>query len=146
VEMNGRPAAFHIAANEQDQHVAMRVSAAGKSNTLRIRVRNDFGLAYESNLPRLGARSQELRILSETWSASKDQLAVEVSGAAGSEYRLRVWNAGQIQKVEGADLDRTPQRETIGIQIRSSDTEPYPRTKVVFRFSTKQDKPPRGKP
>jgi glycogen debranching enzyme len=143
VDMNGRPVAFHVATNEEDQHVATRVSAAGKSTTLRIRIRNDFGLAYQSSLPQLGARSQELRILSETWSATRDQLAMEVSGAAGHEYSVRVWNPSQIQKVEGADLSRSPEGETIRIRIPSSDAEPYPHAKVVFRFSTKQDKPKR---
>ena len=64
--MNGRPVPFHVAANDEDQHVATQVSASGKSNTLTIRVRNDFGVSYESSLPPLGSPSQGLRMLSES--------------------------------------------------------------------------------
>ena len=52
VELNGRPVAFRVVANSEDQHVTTRVSASGKSNTLTIRVRNDFGVSYESTCRR----------------------------------------------------------------------------------------------
>jgi glycogen debranching enzyme len=138
VEMNGRPLLFKVAANAEDQHVMMHFSASGKSSTVRIRLRNDFGISYVSSLPSLGSASRGLRVLSESWSPSGDQLVLEVSGVAGSEYEMPAWGAGEIQKLEGADLERRGESAVLRIKIPASDSEPYPHAKVVFHFSDKR--------
>jgi glycogen debranching enzyme len=135
VEMDGRPVPFKVAANAEDRHVVTHFSASGKSSTMRIRLRNDFGISYASNLPPLGSASRGLRMLSETWSDSGDQLVLEVAGVAGSEYRLKVWGASEIQKLEGADLERRAEGETLRIKIPASASERYPHATVVFHFS-----------
>jgi hypothetical protein len=68
---------------------------------------------------------------------------LEVSGAAGGEYGLVAWNAGLIEKVEGAEFNPIAGKETIGVRIPRSDSEEYPRVKIVIHFSTGQKK---GKP
>src|SRR5208282_790336 len=82
VEIDGRPVAYHVQASDVDQHVDIRFSVGGAANTLRIRLRNDFGISYTPELPPLGGTSHGLRILSETWSPTRDSLALEVAGAA----------------------------------------------------------------
>lgn len=103
-EFNGKAVPFQIQANSIDQHVSVRITASGDANTLRIRTRNDFGLAYNTTLPELGGSSRGLRILSETWTPTHDRLTVRASGITGSQYELSVWNPEQVDSVSGAKL------------------------------------------
>jgi glycogen debranching enzyme len=137
-EMNGRPVAFKVAVNDEDKHAVMRFSASGKSSTVKIRLRNNFGVGYVSSLPPLGSASRGLRILSETWSPSGDQLTLQVSGAAGSAYEMQVWDAGEIQKLEGAELERRDGGATLLVKIPAGGSERYARANVVFHFLDKR--------
>jgi len=137
VDLNSKPIPFRIEANREDQHVVVSFPVKPGKNLLRIYTQNEFWLSVSPSLPALGGTSQGLRLLSETWSPSKDQLTLEVSGAAGHEYELDVWNAGLIEKVEGAELRRKPGWITIWIQMPPSDLEPYSRKKVVIHFWAK---------
>jgi glycogen debranching enzyme len=135
-ELNGKPVAFHVAANEEDQHVMVRISAAGKSNTLKIRVRNDFGVGYESTLPPLGSRSQGLRMLSETWTADRNSFTMDVAGVAGGVYELTVWNPGQTPSVEGGELlDAANGSAKVRVRFPSGKPDEYVHGKIVFHFS-----------
>jgi hypothetical protein len=126
-----------------DQHIVVEFPVTTGKNSLRIRVMNDFGLSEQSSLPALGSVSRGLRVLSETWSATKDQLTLEISGAAGREYELSVWNPGEIQSVEGAEFNPSVSKDTIGVKIPRSDAEAYPHVQVVIHFLGGQKK---GKP
>ena len=106
VEFNGRPVPFLVEANSIDQHVIVKVAISGESNLLRIRTRDDFGVSYAPSLPAIGATSQGLRILSETWTPARDRLTLTVSGTAGNQYKFAVWNAEQIASVDGAKLTK----------------------------------------
>jgi hypothetical protein len=98
VELNGRATAFHLATNEEDQHARVQFSAPAGTSTLRVRVQNDFGVAYDASLPPLGFRSQGLRILSQSWTASRDTLTMEVAGVSSTVYQLSVWNPTQTAR------------------------------------------------
>ena len=137
VTLNGKPVTFRVETNAEDQHVLVRFPVKDGKTFLRIFLLNDFGLGVTSSLPALGSASQGLRILSETWSPSRDELVLEVSGAAGSKYGLRVWNMGEIQSAEGADFNPSSENYTLTIQIPSSASEPYLHAKVVLHFSDK---------
>jgi hypothetical protein len=139
-ELNGKPVPFHVAANGEDQHALVRFEARGKSNTLKIRVRNDFNVSYDSSLPGLGSRSEGLRVLTQTWTPPRDALTLELAGSAGAEYELAV-NPGQLTSVEGAG----PVHSESGVQavrVRFPAGEPgtYVKTRVVFHFSGKPKK------
>jgi glycogen debranching enzyme len=145
VELNGKPIPFQVETRGSDQHIVVQFPITKGKYFLRIRLLNDFGLSEQSALPALGSASRGLRILSETWSPSRDQLTLEVSGVAGGEYGLRVWNPGEIQSIEGAGLKFAVEnpaavKENLWIQIPPSDSEPYPHAKVVIHFSTGQKK------
>jgi hypothetical protein len=86
----------------------VRIPVSTGADSLRIRLKDDFGLSCHSTLPPLGASSEGLRIVSETWSASRDRLTLAVAGLAGREYRLFAWNASQTASVSGAELSRGP--------------------------------------
>jgi len=131
VQMNGRILPFKIQANSNDQHVLVRFAVREGSNTVVIRVKDDFGLALSNELPTLGSASRGLRVISESWNASRTELTMDVSGLAGSRYQLEVWNASQIASVEGATITKLGKLE---IQMPVGTSDHYVAEKVVIRF------------
>ena len=131
VELNGRAIPFKRQANSNDQHVLVRFPVADGPSDLVIRVKNDFGLALTNDLPPLGSASRGLRVLSESWDTSKTELALQVSGLAGTRYELSVWNPSQISSVEGAVLSKLGKLE---IQmVPGSDS--YVQQKITIHFA-----------
>ena len=106
--LNGRPVPFHVEAHSADQHVLVRISVSAGSNSLRIRLKDDFALTYNSTLPVLGGPSEGLRIVSERWSPARDRLTLVVAGVAGRQYRLTPWNASQVASISGAKHSKGP--------------------------------------
>ncbi len=131
VEMNGRPLPFKVQPNRNDQHVYMRFQISGGQSNIVIHTKKDFGLSYASELPPLGSGSRGLRVISETWSASRNQLTLEISGAEGRHYEMNAWNSGQVASVEGASLDKAGKLE---IQMPKAAPETYVSHKVVVHF------------
>jgi hypothetical protein len=131
VEMNGRPLAFKMERNHNDQHLQVRFPVYGGPNSLVIRMKNDFGLAVPGELPALGDVSHGLRVISEEWNPARDQLTLDVSGPAGSRNEIAVWNPGQISTVEGASLSKTGKLQ---IQMPQAPTDAYQEQKVVIHF------------
>jgi Trehalase len=134
VELNGKAIAFEEEKHEADHHLVVRFSVKESKNTLRVWLKNDFGI-YAGNqpLPPLGSASHGLRILSETWNASRDQLAIEVSGAAGLTYQIELAGSdSEIQSVDGATIANTTSR--YNIQMPAGGGEPYPHKMVVIHF------------
>jgi hypothetical protein len=111
-ELNGRPVAFRAEGNGNDQHVAVKFGVYGGPNTLRIHVRNDFGVSYAAKLPPLGSRSEGLRFLNQDWNGPQDELTLQLEGAPEKSYELSVWNAGQLISAEGAEIVNTAQGRT----------------------------------
>jgi hypothetical protein len=140
VELNGKPLPFRMEANDQDQHVIVSFPLSEGQKSLRIFVQNDFAVGAASPLPPLGSQSRSLRILSETWSSARDQLTLDIAGASGAQYELKVWNPSQIQSVEGADLKKDSAGSSLTLRIPDSDSEPYMHAKVVFHFAEVKSK------
>jgi glycogen debranching enzyme len=132
VQMNGRMLPFKLLPNGNDQHLSARFPVNDGTNNLVIRVRNDFGLALPNELPALGSASRGLRVLSESWNASKTQLSLEVSGRAGMSYQMDVWNPGQISSADGAVLTKLGKLE---IQMPQGTADAYIQQKVVIHFA-----------
>jgi len=139
-ELNGKPFPFRVEANAEDQHALVKFPVGEGQKFLRIFVTNDFAVTPITALPALGSTSRGVRILSETWSPSHDQLALDVSGATGAQYELKVWNAAQIERVEGAELKKKPEGAILLLHIPSNSSEAYAHTKIVIHFSTAQTK------
>jgi glycogen debranching enzyme len=138
-DVNGRVVAFHATPTEQDQHVWVRFSAPVGTSMLRIRVQNDFGVAYDAALPSLGARSRGLRILSEAWTTGRDTLTMEVAGVGGGVYELTVWNPSQAASVEGGELLGTENGlAKVRVRFPPDDSGDYRHGKIIFHFSGKQ--------
>ena len=131
VTLNDRSLPFQMQANTNDQHLRVRFPVVDGSNRLVIRVKDDFGLSYANELPHLGSISRELRVTSEAWNATKDELTLTVSGLPDTRYDLRVWDPGQIASIEGAALTREGALE---IHIPKDTPDFYATAKVVIRF------------
>ena len=151
VEMSGHLVPYRILKSTVDQHLSVRFPVLKGLNKLHVAVRNDFGVSVPSGLPPLGTASRGLRVLSESWSAAKDRLDLEIAGVHGSTYELGVRNAAQLSRVEGAEWTRgsgghgqlriqmpaalhvTSKVEGEGARA-TADSERYTRQKVVFHF------------
>ena len=103
-ELNGRAVPFKVEASGSDQHVLVHLGVNGGSSTLRIRLRNDFGVSYASELPALGSASEGIRILSETWTGPHNLAFLKLEGKVGRTYELSVWGGEQLTAAEGAEL------------------------------------------
>jgi hypothetical protein len=135
VDLNGKPVPFRIDATSSDQHVVVRLLVNEGKYVLNIHLQNDFDLGVYAGLPLLGSASQGIRVLSETWSSSKDQLTLEISGASGNDYRLDVRNAAQIQSVEGADKIPAADGAYLSLHIPPSASQAYGHTTVIIHFT-----------
>jgi len=138
VECNGHPVTFHVVASSSDQHVITQVTLTAETNTIRIRLQDDFGFTYAPNLPPLGSESQGLRILSESWSASHDLLTLNISGIAGSAYELALWNPAQITSVEGAELIREGNTGHLQIRLAAENSTPQVHQTIRIHFAERK--------
>ena len=137
-EMNGRRVSFQVKKSDLDQHITVEVPVAAGESTLRIRLRNDFGLSLSPSLPPLGSASQGLRVLSETWTPALDRLTLEISGAQGRQYEVGIWNPAQVVSVEGAELVRTDASSARIKVTMPPSSEPYPRATIGIHFTSKK--------
>jgi hypothetical protein len=87
-------------------------------------------LAMANELPPLGSASRGLRVISESWSASKNQLVMDVSGLGGHKYEMSVWSAGQVSSVDGAALSGG----RLQIEIPQAGSDSYVSQKVTLHF------------
>lgn len=144
-DLNGKPVAFRVEQHGTDQHVVVRIPIHDPKNVLRLFIVDDFSIGDAYALPALGSVSQGLRIISETWSPSKDMLTLAVSGKAGKEYLLQVSNENQIDRVEGEEGTGLNYSEELGtafivVDIPPSESEAYPKRTVVIHFKAKPSK------
>jgi glycogen debranching enzyme len=135
VRLDGSALPFHIDENSSDQHVTMNIPIGGNRNVVEIQVKSDFELSESSSLPSLGSTSHGLRVLSESWTPSRDALSLQLSGAAGETYELSAWNPEQISSLEGAELQKTNgQKAQVLVKLPATAPGIDPVTTVVFHF------------
>jgi hypothetical protein len=136
VELNGRSLPFHVAATASDQHVAIRFPLTETTSTVRVRLKNDFGVSLSNALPALGSASQGVRVLSETWNPARTQLTLSLSGLAGKTYELSIWNPSQVASVQGAKLGAAGQDlAKLVVEFPSADAESYVHQDIVLNFA-----------
>jgi glycogen debranching enzyme len=137
VEANGRAIPFHVDKNASDQHVIVGFAAQEQSTVVKIHLRDDFGVSYNSELPQLGSPSEGLRILSENWSASRDRLTLSISGISGHDYNLPFWNFSQISSVDGAQLlDSAEGSGSLHVQMPPDENEKRVVSAITISFSS----------
>jgi hypothetical protein len=114
----------------------VHIPVSQATSTVRIRLKNDFGVSVANVLPSLGSASEGLRVLSESWNASHTQLTLSVSGLAGKTYELLVWNPSQVVSVKGGKLGEVrPDQANLAIEIPAGSAESYVQQDVVVSFA-----------
>jgi glycogen debranching enzyme len=131
VQVNGKPVAFKMQSNTNDQHLNLRVPLSAGSTRLVIRMKDDFGLSLTNELPDLGSASRGLRVTNESWDASRTQLTLAVSGLAGARYEMGIWNASQILSVDGASVSKSGKLE---ITMPQGSADSYVSQRIVLHF------------
>ena len=136
VEMDGRPIPFHAEANNSDQHVSIRVSIKDATSTIRLHLKNDFGIGVANVLPALASGSQGLRIIAETWDANHAQMTLSLSGVGGKTYALSVWNPSQVASVTGGKIEEVhADQGSLVVEFRAGSEESYVRQDVILSFA-----------
>jgi len=131
-ELNGRPLAFKMQPNANDQHVFVRFPVSSGPNDIVIRVKNDFGLALASELPPLGSASRGLRVISESWNPARNQLTLRISGRAATRYELGIWNPSQVSSVDGGTLTKSGE---LAIQLPGAVPDSYVSQSLTVHFA-----------
>jgi glycogen debranching enzyme len=135
---------FHVTANDDDQHVEIQTKGSSKA-VITISLRDNVGVAYDSTLPPLGSPSQGLRIVSQTWSAGRDTLTLDVAGKTGREYELGIFDNGKslmkgpnaLTSVEGGQrVTSKLGEEKIEIAFPTENSGDYAHRKIVLHFAT----------
>ena len=122
----------------------MNFPACTGANKLVLHFRNDFQLGLNSALPPLGAKSEGIRVISQTWSPARDTLTLEAAGISDHRYDLAILDPSQIASVDGADLVTGPLKGndlTLGhnpgkvrIHFPSGEPDAYTHRTVTFHF------------
>ena len=135
VDLNGHALPFHVSDTASDQHVTMHVPVAEGTSTIRIRLKNDFGVGFSNVLPPLGSSSQEMHILSESWNSTHSQVTLALSGLTGKRYDLSVWNPSQIATVRGGTLhDASHDQAMLTVEFPAALEGSYVRRDLVISF------------
>jgi len=139
-EIDGRRLPFHILNNINDQHVAVHVPVGTVASKLRIHLRKDVDFSVNTNLPLLGSPSREAHVVSESWSANRDSVLLEVVGPLSSVLSLQIRNPDEIASVENGTLvnhgdgtgelrvslfpDAKTNEATLGVKIHFKASDP----------------------
>ncbi|MDP9159850.1 MAG: hypothetical protein M3O09_06420 [Acidobacteriota bacterium] len=135
--INGRAVRSEIDGTGEDQHIVTKFTVSSPNTAVQIRVNNDFGIAYSPTLPLPGESSQNLKIVSESWSANKNELTLQLAGIPGKQYELALSDAAQVVALDGAELVKD-EHGNARLQVKLSGEGPsYVHGKAVIRFSSK---------
>ena len=135
VQISGRLVQYRVLKSALDQHVFVRFPVRGGSNSLRIMLRNDFGLSLTAPWPSLGDSSRGLRVVAESWTPARDRLELEVEGLANASYELDVWNPSELSSVDGATLEKSNTLQgKLRLQMPSGNPDSYVRQKIALHF------------
>lgn len=133
-DLDGRALSTKIESSDKDQHALVHVTVERPSTHVAIKTRNDFGLVVDSTLPALGDPSRGVRVVSESWSGSKDTLTLNIQGIPGNDYELGIWNPESVASVDGAELAFRDGERKLLIRFPASDGDGYVRREVTLHF------------
>jgi glycogen debranching enzyme len=133
-EVNGSKVSPHSVPNQDDQHAALEVPITAEKTAIHLHVTGNFGIGTSYVAPADGAQSSALKIVSEQWNASHDQLQLRVAGVGGKIYALPIYNAPSGIAVEGASIIKPPSGLALEIKLPSGPSEAYTTQTVTLRF------------
>jgi glycogen debranching enzyme len=137
-EIGGHALPFHMQNHGADQHIITHISVSPGTAKLRIRIANDFGVSYQPPLPQLGSASEGLRILSDSWSDTRNELTLSISGSPERDYELSMSNPGEVSSVDGAELIRDGQTAWLHIQMPVADIHNATHETITIHFAERR--------
>jgi len=145
-EVNGKQTPVEYAFSPEHHHVKLEFALQEGKNLIRLRIKNDFGIAYEFQLPELGNKSSDLRVLSQKSDQSSTTLML--AGRAGATYHFDVWNPGIIEEVRGGELLKQPDGTgKVRVSFEGQGNEEYSgkQLEITFRVAKMTKGKPKGK-
>ena len=109
--------------------------STGKT-TIHLRVTGNFGIANPYVIPKDGASSTALKIVSEQWNDSHDQLQLNLEGISGLTYELPVFNVPVPFESHGALIEERPSGKVMVIEFRKGPPDTYIPLTLTLRFPT----------
>lgn len=119
--------------NTEDQHIHMSVPITQDTTTIRIHVRDDFGIVLPYVAPGQGEVSRSLKIVSEQWNAAHDQLTLQIAGVGGAQYRLPLVGDVTGLTVQGAELTQQP-ANTLLIAFSPGPSDVFTTKTITLQF------------
>jgi glycogen debranching enzyme len=136
VQFDGRPLSFRLVSDSDHQHIEIGAPLHSGTNVLRIVLSDDFSVSYDSSVPNLGSASRNLHVLSQAWSADRNQLILQLSSLANAEYFLSPSDVSQIAAIEGADLlSDGPRTGQIRVRIRNGTPGSFISSSVTIHLT-----------
>jgi glycogen debranching enzyme len=134
-EVNGRRAEFRAEpANPMDQHISVMVRIGAESTTVRIRYRDDFGIAYPYVAPSIGAVSANIKFVSQQWNATRDRLELRVAGVNSAKYEVPLYGDLAGMTVSGGVVKRNSTPTILEIDFPPGPAGEYTERTVVLQF------------
>ena len=121
-------------ANPVDQHFSLNVPIASDSTTVRLRYRNDFGIAYPYIAPEIGAISSNIKFVSQQWNATHDQLELHIAGVNGRKYEVAVYGDLAGMTASGAEVKTDSKQPILEIDFPTGPPGTYSERTVVLQF------------
>ena len=134
-EVNGRRVELRAELeNAIDQHVTVSVPIDADSTTVRIRFRNDFGIAYPYAAPPIGAVTSNIKFVSQQWNPTHDRLELHVAGVNGAKYEVPLYGDLTGMTASGGELRRNGSQTILGIEFPSGPAGVYSERTIVLQF------------
>ena len=133
-EVNGSTVSPKVSANEMDQHATVSVPISTDKTTIHLRVTGNFGIAYPYVIPKDGAASMALKIVSEQWNDSHDQLRLHLEGISGLTYELPIFNMPVPFESDGALVEERPSGKVLVIEFCKGPPDAYIPLTLTLKF------------
>jgi hypothetical protein len=130
----GRAISIHPSINLEDQHVAMTVPITEDETIIDLFVSDNFGIGSPYAPPTDGTQSSALKVISEQWNASHDQLQMQVAGVGGKTYELPIYNAPSGMVADGGQIIYNHSGLTLKIGFPQGEAWAYSTHTVTLRF------------
>ncbi len=120
--------------NAVDQHPTLVVPISAETTTIRLRYRNDFGIAYPYTPPLNGAPSTSLKFVSEQWNATRDRLELQIAGAGGAKYNVPLFGDLAGVNATGAEINRRDAQTMLQLSFPPGPSDAFTTQTVVLNF------------
>ena len=133
-EINGAKVSPKLDANDLDQHATVIEPLTAERNTIHLRVSDNFAIGYPYTPPADGAANSNLKIVSEEWNPSHDELQLHLEGISGMNYELPIFNMPAPIESHGALIEERPSGKVLLIQFRKGPPDTYIPLILTLKF------------